>query len=156
MESEDTSKNTKVSCLSEIETDFGGISKTHISVETKLHFPIYLTMETVNKIQVNSDLDKKPTDDIRSLLGIIKDLSTDAPGIRELRPFMYLNTAKLANARLRRWTLALQPYKYKMERYKVSKGAKIRNRYNQVPYLTQDTNGKGFKKVGSGYLDRSR
>ena len=25
---------------------------------------------------------------------------------------------------------------------KVSKGAKIRNRYNQVPHLTQDTNGK--------------
>ena len=25
---------------------------------------------------------------------------------------------------------------------KVSKGAKIRNRYNQAPYLTQDTNGK--------------
>ena len=25
---------------------------------------------------------------------------------------------------------------------KVIKGAKIRNRYNQVPYLTQDTNGK--------------
>ena len=25
-------------------------------------------------------------------------------------------------------------------RYKVSKGAKIRNRYNQVPHLTQDTN----------------
>ena len=25
---------------------------------------------------------------------------------------------------------------------KVSKGAKIRNRYNQVPQLTQDTNGK--------------
>ena len=25
---------------------------------------------------------------------------------------------------------------------KVSKGAKIRNRYNRVPYLTQDTNGK--------------
>ena len=29
-----------------------------------------------------------------------------------------------------------------MSRYKVSKGAKIRNRYNQVPHLTQDTNGK--------------
>ena len=27
-------------------------------------------------------------------------------------------------------------------RFKVSKGAKIRNRYNQVPHLTQDTNGK--------------
>ena len=26
--------------------------------------------------------------------------------------------------------------------YKVSKGAKIRNRYNQVQNLTQDTNGK--------------
>ena len=25
---------------------------------------------------------------------------------------------------------------------KVSKGTKIRNRYNQVPHLTQDTNGK--------------
>ena len=25
---------------------------------------------------------------------------------------------------------------------KVRKGAKIRNRYNQVPHLTQDTNGK--------------
>ena len=29
-----------------------------------------------------------------------------------------------------------------MGNYKVSKGAKIRNRYNQVPHLTQDTNGK--------------
>ena len=28
------------------------------------------------------------------------------------------------------------------EYIKVSKGAKIRNRYNQVPHLTQDTNGK--------------
>ena len=28
------------------------------------------------------------------------------------------------------------------EQVKVSKGAKIRNRYNQVPHLTQDTNGK--------------
>ena len=27
-------------------------------------------------------------------------------------------------------------------RHKVSKGAKIRNRYNQIPHLTQDTNGK--------------
>ena len=26
--------------------------------------------------------------------------------------------------------------------FKVSKDAKIRNRYNQVPHLTQDTNGK--------------
>ena len=26
--------------------------------------------------------------------------------------------------------------------WKVSKGAKIGNRYNQVPHLTQDTNGK--------------
>ena len=33
--------------------------------------------------------------------------------------------------------------------YKVSKDAKIRNRYNQVPHLTQDTNGK----VTSSQLD---
>ena len=26
--------------------------------------------------------------------------------------------------------------------FKLSKGAKIRNRYNQVPHLIQDTNGK--------------
>ena len=31
----------------------------------------------------------------------------------------------------------------------VSKGAKIRNRYNQVPHLTQDTNGK----VANSQLD---
>ena len=29
----------------------------------------------------------------------------------------------------------------KKQNFKVSKGAKIRNRYNQVPHLTQDTNG---------------
>ena len=38
------------------------------------------------------------------------------------------------------------PYLYTFVRYqpsmKVSKGAKIRNRYNQIPHLTQDTNGK--------------
>ena len=33
------------------------------------------------------------------------------------------------------------PWKYSVL-YKVSKGANIRNRYNQVPHLTQDTNGK--------------
>ena len=32
--------------------------------------------------------------------------------------------------------------RYWLKYYKVSKGAKIRNRYNQVPHLTQDTNGK--------------
>ena len=32
--------------------------------------------------------------------------------------------------------------KYMRDPVKVSNGAKIRNRYNQVPHLTQDTNGK--------------
>ena len=32
--------------------------------------------------------------------------------------------------------------KYTFKKDKVSKGAKIRNRYNQVPHPTQDTNGK--------------
>ena len=35
---------------------------------------------------------------------------------------------------------------------KVSKGAKIRNRYNQVPHLTQDTNGK----VTNSQLDTTK
>ena len=35
---------------------------------------------------------------------------------------------------------------------KVSKGAKIRNRYNQVPYLTPDTN----LKVTNSKLDTTR
>ena len=35
------------------------------------------------------------------------------------------------------------------EIFKVSKGAKIRNRYNQVPHLTQDTK----KKVTNSQLD---
>ena len=34
--------------------------------------------------------------------------------------------------------------------YKSSKGAKIRNQYNKVPHLTQDTNGK----VTNSQLDR--
>ena len=34
----------------------------------------------------------------------------------------------------------------------VSKGAKIRNRYNQVPHLTQDTNGK----VTNSQLDTTK
>ena len=33
----------------------------------------------------------------------------------------------------------------KVTQKKVSKGAKIRNRYNQVPQLTQDTNEQGKK-----------
>ena len=38
-----------------------------------------------------------------------------------------------------------QQFKYiclTAELLKISKSAKIRNRYNQVPHLTQDTNGK--------------
>ena len=33
-------------------------------------------------------------------------------------------------------------YYMPLKSIKVSKGAKVRNRYNQVPHLTQDTNGK--------------
>ena len=37
----------------------------------------------------------------------------------------------------------------------VSKGAKIRNRYNQVPHLTQDTNGKQTVKLWKQMLKAS-
>ena len=33
-------------------------------------------------------------------------------------------------------------YTYHSPNTKISKGAKIRNRYNQVPHLTKDTNGE--------------
>ena len=36
----------------------------------------------------------------------------------------------------------VKQHPYRMNPVKVSNGAKIRNRYNQVPHLTQDTNGK--------------
>ena len=36
----------------------------------------------------------------------------------------------------------MKVFTLRMVDVKVSKGAKIRNRYNQVPHLTQDTNGK--------------
>ena len=38
---------------------------------------------------------------------------------------------------------------WRLQTIKVSKGDKIRNRYNQVPHLTQDTNGK----VKNSHLD---
>ena len=42
--------------------------------------------------------------------------------------------------------------KYNGPNQKVSKGAKIRNRYNQVPHLTQDTN----RKVTNSQLHHNR
>ena len=46
-----------MSCLSELESDVDNIGKAHIGAETELHFPIYLTKETVNEIKVNSALE---------------------------------------------------------------------------------------------------
>ena len=38
------------------------------------------------------------------------------------------------------------------EERRVSQGAKIRNRYNQVPHLTQDTNGKPMSILSGVFL----
>ena len=52
-------------------------------------------------------------------------------------PWVTCSIKRLINKRDRLYS------KYKQERsIQVSNGAKIRNRYNQVPHLTQDTNGK--------------
>ena len=40
------------------------------------------------------------------------------------------------------WLAKLLKFWVRFTRNKVIKGAKIRNRYNQLPHLTQDTNGK--------------
>ena len=47
------------------------------------------------------------------------------------------------------WCFQYGSYFLKSTHYRVSKGAKIRNRYNQVPHLTQDTN----EKVTNSQLD---
>ena len=41
-----------------------------------------------------------------------------------------------------RWSIKFSTTFLDNASFEVSKGAKIRNRYNQVPHLTQDTNGK--------------
>ena len=41
-----------------------------------------------------------------------------------------------------RENISLQAIRWFLLLIKISKGAKVRNRYNQVPHLTQDTNGK--------------
>ena len=45
--------------------------------------------------------------------------------------------------------VAIRASRLRLLRNKVSKGAKIRNRYNQEPHLTQDTN----RKVTNSQLD---
>ena len=52
-----------------------------------------------------------------------------------------LNTCLKVLSKLGFWYLLYFTYAEPKIR-EVSKGAKIRNRYNQVPHLTQDTNGK--------------
>ena len=53
-------------------------------------------------------------------------------------------SSRAAKAHVRILARALTAIKHLLptEKDKVSKGAKIRSRYNQVPHLTQDTNGK--------------
>ena len=64
-------------------------------------------------------------------MAAIIDLLTVRFATVDMRKGILLGTAKLETTRF--------IFFLKME---VSKGAKIRNRYNQVPHPTQDTNGK--------------
>ena len=52
---------------------------------------------------------------------------------------VWLFRLKEPRGKIARWIEILSHYNFSIE---VSNGAKIRNRYNQVPHLTQDTNGK--------------
>ena len=54
--------------------------------------------------------------------------------------YNFMNLSYLGRANVRAFYEFLTVYTLK-----VSKGAKIRNRYNQVPHLAQDTNGKVTK-----------
>ena len=49
---------------------------------------------------------------------------------------------RLSYSVLPSFVLSPNPTHLRVQTIKVSKGAKIRNRYNQVPHMTKDTNGK--------------
>ena len=61
---------------------------------------------------------------------------------RYLDDILYINSVYFGNMVCQINPSELQLYKANTADTEVSKGAKIRNRYNQVPHLTQDTNGK--------------
>ena len=61
------------------------------------------------------------------------------------RPLIYYKKLKKKTFEMLRSEISLNgPIYHDLDHNvgKVSKSAKIRNRYNQVPHLTQDTNGK--------------
>ena len=61
------------------------------------------------------------------------------------RPLIYYKNLKKKTFEMLRSEISLNgPIYHDLDHNvsKVSKSAKIRNRYNQVPHLTQDTNGK--------------
>ena len=66
-------------------------------------------------------------------------------GMVVIQPYISMSKLKKIKTKFLRCTGYLNSIKNPTKQdllLKVSKGAKIRNRYNQVPHLTQDTNGK--------------
>ena len=61
---------------------------------------------------------------------------------RYLDDILNINNVYIDNMASQIYPSELQLNKANTSDTKVGKGAKIRNRYNQVPHLTQDTNGK--------------
>ena len=75
---------------------------------------------------------------VRSTCGLIKLWHTNF--IQPFLPNVYIHVLCKRHFYERYYEIAFSLYGLKW--MKVSQGAKIRYRYNQVPHLTQDTNGK--------------
>ena len=74
-------------------------------------------------------------------LGQVWCLFVSIPDLCLLSCFTY-NKVHVCPSSTKYWDLQEEKLNFMKSNYNISKGAKIRNRCNQVPHLTQDTNGK--------------
>ena len=83
-----------------------------------------------------------PISHILLLILVHSQLTTELSILLTGLKTMSLNIAQQFMKGIVKKIFGLLKIQVKFLKIKVSKGAKIRNRYNQGPHLTQDTNGK--------------
>ena len=84
---ESQSDVSKVSCVSVIETegnDSDNLDYPRDRAEVKLQFPVLLAKETVEDVQVNSELDCSKLEEVQTLLSRFPDVFTDLPGTTDI------------------------------------------------------------------------
>ena len=84
---ESQSDVSKVSCVSVIETegnDSDNLDYHRDRAEVKLQFPVLMAKETVEDVQVNSELDCSKLEEVQTLLSRFPDVFTDLPGTTDI------------------------------------------------------------------------